>query len=80
MKDFVFALVGVLLMIYGLISLITPFLNRDKIRWIGDTHDYLFEWIIGKREFNILKNLIWGVVSMALGIFITLYYSGFLPY
>jgi len=75
MSDFFFTLSGLILTTYGIISLITPFIDPERIRWFGDTTDFIYEKLLGKQEFNTLKNIIWGFISLILGILVCLYYG-----
>ena len=75
MRDYISILSGLILTIYGVISLMTPFINPQKIRWFGDTSDFIYEKLFGKKEFNTFKNIVWGFISLILGILITLFYG-----
>lgn len=75
MRDFFFTLCGTILVVYGVLSLITPFMNPERIRWFGDTTDFVYEKLFGKSGFNTFKNVAWGFISLVMGILITLYYG-----
>jgi len=61
--------------LYGMISVITPFINPNKQRWMGNTSDFLTEKIFGKRQLNIFRNLFWGIICFILGVAITIMYG-----
>ena len=49
MRDFFITLIGIFMTLYGMISVITPFINPNKQRWMGNTSDFLTEKNIGGR-------------------------------